>query len=515
MTDIMTALGQSVKNGTWKTLKNPVTYVGAAIVGGVSLMTRDYSWGYLMPFFIPLLVQAAIRILSEYEYREMLAGHAAAPDIGSPDLENITDISELATIFKSMKDSGDPHLLIKIQVNSASEVVRLNEPDGLLAENQMVRIIDTIIQRNFEDGVIVKTSFNGFLVILTGHYEAHEARLHKFIDDNSPLHMTLNDTPYFPKLLIGITPLGAHFGDSFSRLEFALHKATLTSGRTYWYIAEDSKKFNEYRQNRLGLRDVRTALDNAELGLFAQPITALGTPSPGKKYEILLRHYHTETERELPATILRYAGFNKISQDIDLYVITLLCQNFYRLYPDGGREIDTISINLTGSSFSSPRFAGLMNDIISDYGVPKEKIILEVTETIANRNISAAIKTMDKFHAMGFKMALDDIGVGSSNFDNLSRFPVDYYKIDRIYCEKILHSPEARRFIQLIIDIGKSTGKKIIAEGIPDQESRNLLTGMGADFSQSFLTGKPQEFIRAPKFDRSGNQSSAGDHSKG
>lgn len=515
MTDLMTALGQSVKKGTWKTLKNPVTYIGAAVVGGVSLLTRDYSWGILTPFFIPLLVQAAIRILAEYEYREMLAGHISAPDIGSPDLENITDISDLATIFQSMKDSGSPHLLIKIQINSASEVIRLNEAGGLLEENKMVRITDTIIQQNFEDGIIVKTSFNGFLVILTGHYETHEERLHKFIDDNSPLYLTINNTPYFPRLLIGITPLGEHSGESFSRLEFALHKATLTSGRAYWYVAGDSREFSDYRRNRLGLRVVRTALDGSELGLFAQPIIRLGPHPRGKKYEVLLRHYHTKTDIETPARILKYADFNKISQDIDLYVITLLCQNFHRLYPGDGREIDTISINLTGSSFTSPRFAGLINDVISNHTIPKEKIILEVTETIANQNIPAAIKTMNKFHDMGFKMALDDIGVGSSNFHNLSRFPVDYYKIDRIYCEEILSNPETCHFVQLIIDIGKSKGKQIIAEGIPDQETLTLLTEMGADFSQSFLTEKPRELIRAPKFGEPENHSLADDHAKG
>lgn len=511
MTDVAATLSQSVKTGAWKTLKNPMTYLGAAIVGGLSLMTRDYGWGILTPFLIPLLVQAAIRILAEYEYLEMLTGGTVIPDTDTPDLANIADISALSTIFRPIKKSNGPHLLIKIQINSASEVIRLNEAGGLLAENNMIRMIDTIIQQNFEDGMIVKTSFNGFLVILEGDYNIHEARLHKFIDENSPRQIMINDNPYFPKLLIGITPLGDHLGESYSRLEYALHKATLTSGRTYWYIAGESQEFNDYRTDRIGLRVVRQALDDDELGLFAQPIIPLDTGSHGEKYELLLRHYHSATNIELPAKILRYGDFNKISQDIDLYVVTLLCRNFHRLYPGGGRELDSISINLTGSSFTSPRFSGLIEKIISDYHIPKEKIILEVTETIANQNIPGAIKTMNKFREMGFRMALDDIGVGSSNFHNLSRFPVDYYKIDKMYCEDIRHNPMTRRFVQLIIDIGKSKGKQIIAEAIPDEQTLTMLTDMGADFSQSFLTGKPQEFIPAPKFNKFKIQSLAGD----
>lgn len=507
MSDTDGPLSHSFKIGVYKTFKNPMTYVGAAIVGGLSLVTKDFAWGILTPFIIPLLVQASIRILAEYEYQGMLAGnaHLSAPD--SPELAAISDISTFSTLFHAMQKTGKPHLLIKIQINPASEVIRLNEVHGLAAENTMIQVIENIIQQSFDDGMVVKVSFNAFMVILDGDYETHESRFHAFIDENSPRRVEINNSVYFPNLLVGITPLGSHLGESFSRLELALHKATLTSGRAYWYVAEDSEEFNDYRNKRIGLRHVRQALDNSELGLFAQPIVNLGDGSQSGKYEILLRHYITATDIHSPAKILQYADFNKVSQDIDLYVITLLCQNFHQLCAGDNGQVDTVSVNLTGSSFASPRFVGLINDIVARYDVPKEKIVLEVTETIANQNISQAIITMNKFQASGFKLALDDIGIGSSNFHNLRHFPVDYYKIDRLYCEEILHIPETRRFVQLIIDIGKSKGIEIIAEGIPDKETLLILNDMGVDFSQSFLTGKPEELIRAPKFDVSNDKS--------
>ena len=500
MSDSDTALRHSIKVGIYKTFKNPITYVGAAIVGGVSLMTKDYAWGILAPFLIPLAVQAAIRILAEIEYRKMLPGPTELSTTDCPDIETISDISSFSTLFHTMLDTGVPHLLVKIQINPASEVIRLNEPNGLSAENTMVKIIESIIQENFDDSIVVKVSFNAFMIILTGDYDQHEDRLHAFIDNNSPRRIEVNDTAYFPKLLMGITPLGNHPGESFSRLEFAMQNAFRSAGRAYWYIAEDSEKFNDYRKKRIGLRMVRQALDHEELGLFAQPIVALGDGKPTRKYEVLLRHYTSESHILSPQKILHYAEFNNVTQDIDLYVITLLCQNFHRLQNEGNGDIDTISINLTGSSFTSPRFAGLINDIVSHHRVPKEKIILEITETIANQNITRAIETMENFRTAGFKLALDDIGIGSSNFHNLSHFPVDYYKIDRAYCEDIRHNMETHRFIQLIVDIGKSKGKMIIAEGVPDQETLKILTNMGVGFSQSFITGKPAELIKAPKY---------------
>lgn len=495
------AFSRSFKVGASKTFRNPMTYAGAAIVGGVSLITKDFAWGILTPFIIPLLVQASIRILAEHEYQGAQSDSAEVFPNASSEIAGISDISTFSKLFHSLLEIGRPHLLIKIQINPASEVIRLNEDNGLTAENTMIRQVENIIQQNFDDAMVYKVSLNAFMVILTGNYETHEERLHGFIDQNSPHKIEINDTVYFPKFLVGITPLGKHPGRSFSRLEFAIQKAFRSSGRAYWYVAEDSEEFNDYCLNRLGLRFVRQALDHSELGLFAQPIVSLGATAQQNKYEILLRHYQTATDITSPEKILQYANFNKISQDIDLYVITLLCQNFHRLNDADKNEIDSISINLTGSSFTSPRFAGMIRGLVSEYDIPKEKLILEVTETIANQNISKAIDTMKKLKAAGFNLALDDIGIGSSNFHNLSHFPVDYYKIDRIYCEDILSSPETRRFVQLVIDIGKSKGKEIIAEGVPDTETLEILTHMGVDYSQSFLTGKPEELITAPKYD--------------
>ena len=73
---------------------------------------------------------------------------------------------------------------------------------------------------------------------------------------------------------------------------------------------------------------------------------------------------------------------------------------------------------------------------------------------------------MNKFKSAGYRLALDDIGVGSSNFKSLFDFPVDYFKIDRSYCESMRDNEAVRAFIQIIINEANKTNKKTIAEGI-------------------------------------------------
>lgn len=137
--------------------------------------------------------------------------------------------------------------------------------------------------------------------------------------------------------------------------------------------------------------------------------------------------------------------------------------------------------------------------IQAGHEIPSDKIILEVTENIANADTNAAIETMNKFKSAGYRLALDDIGVGSSNFKSLFDFPVDYFKIDRSYCESMRDNEAVRAFIQIIINEANKTHKKAIAEGIPDEETLELLKSMGVNYSQRFITGTPQPLIPAPR----------------
>ncbi len=496
-------LYHSLRTGSEKTLKNPMTYIGAALVGTISFITRDYGWGLLVPFAAPLLVQGLARILTEYEYQDKLLTDITPAISETPDIVPISDLPSYVGLLASLYKKNHDCILVKIHINHAGEVARLNESDGLAAEIRMTRMLETILQRNFEDGVIVRTAFNKYLAALSGSYRDLKARLQKFIDEQSSLRIDANGNLYYPKLICGITPLNDDFGGTVSRLELAVRIATRTSGRLYWFLDQDSGTFKTFREKRTGLRLVRQGMDNQELGLFAQPIVGLNGSPAGQKYEILLRHYRNKGDISSPVKILQYAEFNKISQDLDLYVIELLCRNFHRLYPASRGSASCLSINLSSASFTNLRFPGQMAEIIEKHAVPKDRIILEVTENIANRDSKQAVHTMEILRTAGYKIALDDIGIGSSNFRNLNRFPVDYFKIDRSYCEEIRQSAETRRFVQLVIDIGKSAGREIIAEGVPDQETLHLLTQMGVDYSQSFITGKPEESIPAPRFGRS------------
>lgn len=428
------------------------------------------------------------------------------PSMGSAsdacrEIERVSTMEEIAGVLRDFYARGNFGTLVKIEINPASEVVRLTEDDHLMAEAELLNRMADIICRAFAESGIYQMAFNAFLIVLEGGFDANKTALHEFISANVSRQMRFGNHVYFPKIFVGITELEGHFGLTLSRLDFATRTASVSADHTSCYVSCGDERFATYRKLRMGLHDLRQALDGSEFGLFAQPIVALDDEhaSP-RKFEILLRHYRDVQTVEPPGDMLQIANFNDVTQDVDLYVMELLCRNYHNLFgPDGGR-IDTVTVNISGPSFVRPRFAETLIDVAARYGVPSSKLVLEVTEDVANSVKDDAIATMLKFREAGFRLALDDIGTGSSNFRTLDDFPVDFYKIDRSFCEEVRSNPCVRAFVQLIIDIGKANGKKVIAEGIPDEETRQFLRSMGADFSQSFLTGGPRKLVPAPGF---------------
>jgi EAL domain-containing protein (putative c-di-GMP-specific phosphodiesterase class I) len=491
-----------IRRGLEKTFRNPMTYVGAFMVGGLSLYTYDYNWGFATPFLVPLLVQAITRVMAERDHHAAHMHDVAISEAHDDGVPSLLNMDEMVEVLQGAYQHNDPRTLIKITINQASEVVRLSEPDHLVAEAGLLAHLEAVIHQEFEDGHVYQLAFNAYMVVLNGAYHEVSERLHDFAAANAPRRVNIAARAYYPKMIIGITELEENFGTSLSRLEFAVCKAAVSAEKTACYVPNGAPDFAEYQSRRSGLRILRHALDNAELGLFAQPIVPLDAESAveARKFEVLLRHYQDAATIVPPMDILTFAAFNEATQDVDLYVVDLLCRNFQVLFGAEGERVDTVTINISGPSFISPRFSEAVIKIVQKYDVPVEKLVLEVTEDVANSAKKQAVLTMKRFREAGFQLALDDIGTGSSNFRTLHEFPVNFFKIDRSYCEEVVGDPSTRAFVQLIIDIGKANAKQIIAEGIPDEETRELLRSMGADFSQSFLTGRPEELICAPKF---------------
>jgi EAL domain-containing protein (putative c-di-GMP-specific phosphodiesterase class I) len=485
----------SLKKGLKESFLSPFTYIGAFVVGVFSFLSKDFNWGIYVPFMMPIFIQAFTRVVTEYENNNQ-----SEYQVSPTNIQKITSIisgNALLSILNKSLATNTPKLLIQIRINSATEVVRLTHTKNLKAEEALIYSIYLEVLTEFSDGEIYCLAKDTFLCIIDGTYEQMKKRIEIFVNSHAPFEIKIDKHSYYPCLITGITPLNTCVASSMSILEYACEKAFHSAKVSHYFLFGDEFEITNHIDMRKGLRHVRRALDECELGLFAQPIVPIDGIDCKPKYELLLRQYFNG-EINSPVHILSRAKYNGVTQDVDMYVVELLASNFHQLFGLRGENIDTVSVNISGSSYTSPHFNQALVRLFKLHGIPTHKIVLEVTENIVTENEDDAIVNMHYFKDQGFKLALDDIGIGSSNFINMSRFPVDYYKIDRSYCELMQTDVGIRNFVELIVSEAHRRNKQVIAEGVPNEEALNYLTNLGVHFSQSFITGKPEEIIAAP-----------------
>ncbi len=102
-----------------------------------------------------------------------------------------------------------------------------------------------------------------------------------------------------------------------------------------------------------------------------------------------------------------------------------------------------------------------------------------------------ALKTLGELHEMGIHMAMDDFGTGYSSLSYLKRFPIDTIKIDRTFVADITTSPDDAEIIRTIISMGHTLNRKVIAEGVENDQQLSLLRDYQCDEIQGYFFSRP------------------------
>jgi EAL domain-containing protein (putative c-di-GMP-specific phosphodiesterase class I) len=123
--------------------------------------------------------------------------------------------------------------------------------------------------------------------------------------------------------------------------------------------------------------------------------------------------------------------------------------------------------------------------------VPPNRLIFEVTETAAVSNIAQATAFAKQLSQLGCRFALDDFGAGFGSFYYLKHLPFDYLKIDGEFVRNCTDNETDRILISAVVHIARGMHKRTIAEYVENQETLEVLTGLGVDYGQGFYLGRP------------------------
>jgi diguanylate cyclase (GGDEF)-like protein len=234
--------------------------------------------------------------------------------------------------------------------------------------------------------------------------------------------------------------------------------------------------------------DLRRALDSDEIEIVFQPQVAV-TSGTIAGVEALARWRHPEFG-ELGATTLfnvaeRSDYVAQLSDHVQRKAIEAAAA-----WPPELAEL-RLSVNITAADIVRPNFATQFLQLVQRTGIGVERLTVEVTESGLIEDLKAAANLLAQLREGGLRIAIDDFGTGYSSLAYLKALPLDYLKIDKRLCEDITGSPRDRIVVRSVIDMARSLGLTVIAEGVESQEQLDLLAQEGCNLYQGFLCSKP------------------------
>lgn len=161
-----------------------------------------------------------------------------------------------------------------------------------------------------------------------------------------------------------------------------------------------------------------------------------------------------------------------------------------------------VSINVTAADIAVPGFAAALLERLDEAGLARHRVTVEVTETELIADLGAAAGLLARLRAGALRVAIDDFGTGYSSLAYLKALPLDTIKIDRRLAQDIAGSPRDRIVVRSVIDMARSLGLAVIAEGVETEEQLSLLAQEGCNYYQGFLCSTPVDATALDAFVR-------------
>ncbi|MBC7987633.1 MAG: EAL domain-containing protein, partial [Sphingomonadaceae bacterium] len=150
-----------------------------------------------------------------------------------------------------------------------------------------------------------------------------------------------------------------------------------------------------------------------------------------------------------------------------------------------------LAINVTAADIARPDFVARFAAIVDDSGLARGRVTVEVTESGLIADLGGAADILAELRAGGFRVAIDDFGTGYSSLAYLKSLPLDYLKIDKRLSGDIEGSPRDRIVVRGVIEMARSLGLTVIAEGVESEAQLALLAEEGCAIYQGYLCSPP------------------------
>jgi diguanylate cyclase (GGDEF)-like protein/PAS domain S-box-containing protein len=234
--------------------------------------------------------------------------------------------------------------------------------------------------------------------------------------------------------------------------------------------------------------ELRSAIEHDQLVLHYQPKIDLRTRRC-ERVEALVRWQHPQRGLIPPDQFIPLAEQTGLIKQLTNWVLSAAIRQC-RVWRDSGLDI-AVGVNLSMRNLHDPELVGLVGELLERNGVSPSALKVEVTESALMTDPRRALDSMARLRAIGVEVAIDDFGTGHATLSYLKQMPVEEIKLDRSFVRDMCTDRNDFTIVRSTIELAHDLGLRVIAEGVEDQATLDLLAELGCDLAQGYHMSRP------------------------
>jgi diguanylate cyclase (GGDEF)-like protein len=267
----------------------------------------------------------------------------------------------------------------------------------------------------------------------------------------------------------------------------ALYRAKQRRTPLVTYSVENNSSFTERYVIEAGMRK---ALERNEFVVYYQPKVNIQSGAV-MGIEALVRWNHPELGLLPPNKFIHIAEENGLIIELGEWILQTACRQ-HAVWLAQGQPPIRICVNVSLKQLEDPGYHDTLQRVLANSGLAPQHLELEITESLALKNIGTMQKVLTRLAKLGIKLTIDDFGTGYASYKHLSHLPIHALKIDKSFMRGINQNPDAEAIVTSIIQLAKSLQLTVTAEGVETFEQLVFLKRLSCDEVQGYLYMQPE-----------------------
>jgi diguanylate cyclase (GGDEF)-like protein/PAS domain S-box-containing protein len=384
----------------------------------------------------------------------------------------------------------------------------VNDSHGhTLGDQLLIKVGEQLASLVREGDTVARLGGDEFAILLEGDTDAPyaEASAQQLIEAfRAPFAVDGRDVFAHASVGVALATGGEDAAELLRRADLAMYTAK-ANGKNRFEV------FDEGVQSAMGERlklfdDLQGAVERQEFVLHYQPTISIGTGEV-LGVEALVRWQHPERGLIPPLAFIPIAEESGVIVPLGRWILAEACRQltiWQQTRP--GSSMQSVAVNVSARQIHDPGFVQDVAAALVQSGLDAQCLTLEITESATMQDANMTIAVLGELKKLGVRLAIDDFGTGYSSLSYLRQFPFDVLKIDKSFVDAM--GAGDTKLTSAIVNIAKSLGLEIVAEGVEQRGQLDRLRTLDCDIAQGYYFSEP---ITADQIDALLNMKTAAD----